>query len=172
MLIDQFHLFSRGWDSIRSKPVRQHGDETQGGEKISRELVVTGCDAPPILEAAEATLNDVAPLVGLLVVANALLAIGFAGDDRLDPTFFEKAAKRIGVVSLVRYQFSDARNQAHARFGHDAVSCVARRQYEYPRTALIIDNRMDLAIPTAFGDPYRLCLRPPLPPLAQRWIFT
>src|SRR5262249_46685826 len=93
-------------------------------------------------------------------------------DDRLDPTFFEEATKCIGIISLVCYQFSDAGDQAHAGFGHDAVGRVARRQYEYPRTALIIDNRMDLAVPTAFGDAYRLRLGPPFPPLAQRWIFT
>jgi len=31
---------------------------------------------------------------------------------------------------------------------------------------------MNLAVSTAFGDPYGLRLRPPFPPLAQRWIFT
>ena len=94
-------------DSIRSKPVRQHGDETQSGEEIPRELVVTGGDAPPVLEAAEATFDDITSLVGLAVMPNTFLAIGFAGDDRLDPTFFEEAAKRIGVISLISYKLSD-----------------------------------------------------------------
>jgi hypothetical protein len=31
---------------------------------------------------------------------------------------------------------------------------------------------MDLAISTTFGNSYRLRLRPPFPPLAQRWILT
>jgi len=31
---------------------------------------------------------------------------------------------------------------------------------------------MNLAVPAAFGDAYRLRLGPPFPPLAQRWIFT
>jgi hypothetical protein len=103
---------------------------------------------------------------------NALLAIGFAGDDRLDPAFFEEAAKPIGVISLVGHEFRDAGDQAHASFSHNAVGRVARRQYEYPWATLIIDNRMDLAVATAFGDAYRLRLGPPFPPLAQRWIFT
>jgi hypothetical protein len=137
-----------------------------------RELVVTSGDAAPILEAAEATLDDIAILVGLLVVANALLTVGFARDHRLDAAFFEEPAKRIGVISLVGHKFSDAGDQAHAGFGHNAVGRVAWCQYEYPRTALIIDNRMDLAVPAAFGDAYRLRLCPPFPPLAQRWIFT
>lgn len=137
-----------------------------------RELVVTRSDAAPILETAEAALDDVATLVRLLVVANALLAIGLTGDDRLDAAFFEETTKRIGIVSFVGHEFSDARDQAHAGFGNDAVGRVAGCQYEYPWTAVIIDNRMDLAVPAAFGDAYRLRLSPPFPPLAQRWIFT
>jgi hypothetical protein len=31
---------------------------------------------------------------------------------------------------------------------------------------------VDFTVSTAFGDAYRLYLGPPLPPLAQRWIFT
>jgi len=31
---------------------------------------------------------------------------------------------------------------------------------------------VDLAVAAAFGDAYRLGLRPPFPPLAQRWILT
>jgi hypothetical protein len=33
---------------------------------------------------------------------------------------------------------------------------------------LRINNCMNLAVPTAFGDPYGLRLSPPFPPLAQR----
>jgi len=31
---------------------------------------------------------------------------------------------------------------------------------------------MNLAVAAAFGEAYRLGLRPPFPPLAQRWILT
>jgi hypothetical protein len=31
---------------------------------------------------------------------------------------------------------------------------------------------MNLAVAATFSDAYRLSLRPPFPPLAQRWIFT
>jgi hypothetical protein len=37
---------------------------------------------------------------------------------------------------------------------------------------MIIDNRMDLGISSAFGVPYRLRRRPPFPPVAHRWILT
>jgi hypothetical protein len=86
--------------------------------------------------------------------------------------FLEESAKRIGVISLIGHQFGDAGNQAHAGFCDNAVGRVAWCQYEYPWTTLVIDNRVDFAVPTAFGDAYRLRLGPPFPPLAQRWIFT
>src|SRR5262249_19219089 len=89
------------------------------------------------------------------------LAIGFSGDDRLNPSCFEDVTKRIGVISFIGDKLSDSGDQAHAGFGHNAVGRVARRRYKYPWTALIIDNRMDLAIPAAFGEAYRLRFPPP-----------
>jgi hypothetical protein len=50
-------------------------------------------DAPEVFEAAEAALDDVAALIGLLVVADALLATGFAGSRRLNVGDFEEHAE-------------------------------------------------------------------------------
>ena len=88
-------------DSIESKPVGQHSDEAQGREVIPRKLIVSGGNATPILETTEAALDDVATLVGFFVVSNALLSVGFARNDGLDPMAFEPSAKRIGVVAFV-----------------------------------------------------------------------
>jgi hypothetical protein len=125
-----------------------------------------------ILEAAEATFDDIAVLIGSFVVTNALLAIGFSGDDRLDAVLLEKGTKRIGVISFVGNKLGDAGNQAHTCFGDNAIGSVAGRQYEHPWTAIRIDNRMNFAVSATFCDAYRLGLGPPFPPLAQRWIFT
>jgi len=105
-------------------------------------------------------------------MANLLLAIGFAGNDRLDVVGFEEGAERIGVIAFVREKLRDTGDQADAGFGHHAVGGVARREDQHPGTTKVVDNRMDLAVSTAFGDTYRLRLGPPFPPLAQRWIFT
>jgi hypothetical protein len=66
------------------------------------------------------------------------------------------------------HKFRDAGDQADAGFGHNALRCVAWRQYNYPLPTLIIDNRLDLAVAAALGDAYRLRF----PQLARRWIFT
>ena len=123
---------------------------------------------PQSLEATEAAFNDIASFVCFLVVADALLAIGFARDDGLDSAFFEEGTERIGVISLVGHKLGDARDQAHAGFRHHAIGGVAGRQHECPWTALVINNRMNFAVPAAFGDADRLRLGPPFPPLAQR----
>jgi hypothetical protein len=105
-------------------------------------------------------------------MTDALLAIGLAGDDRLDAMISEVGAERVGVVPLIRQKFSDAGDQADAGLRHDTVGHVARCEDQHPGAAQRIDDRMNLAVAAAFGDAYRLCLRPPFPPLAQRWIFT
>ena len=105
-------------------------------------------------------------------MANALGAIGFAGDNRLDAAFLEKRAKSIGVIPLVGHQLRDAGDQADAGLGHHAVGGVTRCQHERPWTALFVDNCVNFAVVAAFGDADRLRLGPPFPPPAQRWVFT
>jgi hypothetical protein len=86
-------------------------------------------------------------------------------------TLFQEGAKRVGVISLIGQKLGDAGDQAHTGLGDHAVGGVAGRQDEDPGAALIIDNRMYLAVPTTFREADRLRFGPPFPPLAQRWIF-
>jgi hypothetical protein len=67
---------------------------------------------------------------------------------------------------------ADAGDTADAGFCDHTICSVARREDQDPGTAKVVDNRMNLAISTTFGDAYCLRLRPPFPPLAQRWILT
>ena len=105
-------------------------------------------------------------------MADALFAIALARDHRLDVVGFEEGAEGIGVIAFVGQKVGDAADQADAGFGHHAVGGVARREDEHPGATERVDNRMDLAVSTALGEPDRLRPRPPFPPLAQRWIFT
>src|SRR5215471_18439129 len=67
---------------------------------------------------------------------------------------------------------STRRNQAHAFFGHHAIGSVSGREDEGPGSTEFIDNRVDLAVATAFRNTDRLKIGPPFPPWAQRWAFT
>jgi hypothetical protein len=53
-------------------------------------------------------------LVSLLVIANALFSIGFAGNDRPDVVGFEEGAECIGVVAFVGEELADAGDKADA----------------------------------------------------------
>ena len=137
-----------------------------------RQLVVARGDAPPILEAAEAALDDIAALIGLLVMANAFEAVGFGRNDRLYSAPLEERPKGVGVVALVGHQLSDAGDQTDAGLGDRAIGRVAGCQHERPGTAEFVDKRMNLAVMPTFGDPNGLRLGPPFPPPAQRWVLT
>ena len=157
-----------GLNYIRAKG--QRCAEAQGREEISGEFVVACAEAPEVLESAEAALDDVAAFVSLLVMANALFPIGFAGNDRPDLVGFEEGAERIGVVAFVSEELVDAGDKADAGFCNLTICSIARREDQDPGTAKVVDNRMNLAISATLGDAY-LRLRPPFPPLAQRWIL-
>ena len=128
------------------------------------ELVVSRGDAPPILEPAEATFDDVAVLVGLLVMVDFLLAVGFAGNDSLDALFFKKRSDDIGVIGFIGEELLDAGDQAHTFFGHHTIGGVSGREDEGPGPAEFVDDRVDLAVATAFRNTDRLKIGPPFPP--------
>lgn len=133
-----------------------------------RELVVAGCDAPPILEPAEATFDDIAALVGFLVMADLLFAIGFARNNGLDALLLQEGSDRVGVIAFIGEQFPDPGEKADAFLRHHTVSGVAGRENKHPGTAEFIHYRMDFAVLAALRKPDRLKIRPPFPPLAQR----
>ena len=54
----------------------------------------------------------VAVVAGALVVPDALLAVGFTRDDRLDFLVFKEGAKRIGVIAFAGQEVLDAGDQA------------------------------------------------------------
>lgn len=85
--------------------MRNGSDKTKGGEIASGELVVSRDDAPEILQPSEAALDDVALLVGVLVVPDAPLAIGFAGNGNANVLLFEVGVKRVRVIGFVGQEF-------------------------------------------------------------------
>ena len=128
------------------------------------ELVVSGGDATPVLQPAETALDDIAVLVGFLVMADVRLAAGFARNDGLDAFLFKKGADGVGVITLVGEELFDAGDEADAFFRPHAVGGVAGREDESPRPAEFIDDRVNLAVATALREPDRLKIGPPFPP--------
>ena len=61
-------------------------------------------------------------------MANVLLAIGFAGDDRFDAFGLEEGAEGIGVITFVGAKLRHAWDQADASFRQHTIGDVASRQ--------------------------------------------
>ena len=83
----------------------------------------------------------VAVVAGALVVPDALLAVGFTRDDRLDFLVFEEGAKRIGVIAFAGQEVLDAGDQAdHSCAMTQSAVCPASRST--PRAEKRIDDRV------------------------------
>src|SRR5947208_353226 len=67
--------YPKSGNRARLRPECHSGNEAQGREVVPSEFIVARCDAPEVLEPAVAALDDVAILIGLLVVTYAFLPI-------------------------------------------------------------------------------------------------
>ena len=65
----------KGPDSI--DPISDDSGEVDGGQEVPREFVIASCDTPEVLEATEATLDDISPFVGALAEAVEDDPVGF-----------------------------------------------------------------------------------------------
>ena len=107
--------------------------------------VITGCDAPPVLEPAEHDFDFVA-----------LFVAGFAKVRRMPPTFsrrdaglnvlgFERISKLIAVIAFVADQrFRTLRQCGINQLCADMVACLARRQAHDQWSPLTVNGSMKL----------------------------
>lgn len=137
-------------------------------KEVASELVVSGCDAAEVLEAAEAALDDVSAFVGAFAERMDDDPVGFVGDDRLCPALDDLGAQIVTVISLV----GDER--AHGRGERQNIGCggnvgvLAGGQMKNDRPAERIAQTMDFGrAPTARAAD-GLFIVPPFPPEAQR----
>lgn len=77
------------------------GGECQEAKEGDGGLVVSGCDAPELLELVEHALDPIAVLVGTVVAGDGLFAVGLGRDDRQNPLEQQAGADIVAVVALV-----------------------------------------------------------------------
>jgi hypothetical protein len=153
-------------------PGGDDGSKGESGHVVSSETVISCCDAPPVLELAEQSLDDVASSVGLSIDWIGCRPGSSGRDDRFDTSLLEPVAKALGVISLVGNETLRRCNGRHDRLGHRDIGDVSWCQGEGDRSATIIGQSMDLARPAAARAPDRLALFPPFPPAAERCALT
>src|ERR1700754_3419521 len=74
-------------------------------QEIPGELIVSGSDAPEVLEPAKAALDDISAFVGAFVEAMDDDTVGFIGNNRLGAATNDFATKIVAVIT----SFSEAR---------------------------------------------------------------
>lgn len=130
--------------------------------------VVSGCDASPVLEAAEEAFDDVPASIDTLVERVRCATRSGRGDDGFDAPILEPVAQAVGIIGFVGEQAPGWSCSAQQRYRHADIGDVARCQREGDRSAAIVGQAMDLAGPTATRAADRFFILPLFEPAAER----
>jgi hypothetical protein len=156
-----------GW-GLKLSPCDDYRGESETGEIVSSEAVVSGCDASPILQPTEQAFDDVAALIGGPIEGVWSAPRGRGGNGRSDLPLLQPPAQTVRVVGLVRQQALWFCDGVEKRNGHDDVGDVSRRQRESDRSAAIVGQSMNFARSSAPRAADRFFKLPLFEPLAER----
>src|SRR5215471_20688636 len=104
------------------------GGEADRGEEVSRQPVVSGEDAAEVFEAAEGVLDAMPLLVGFLVEAEWLDAVGPVGDNRLGATIIEPMPQLSAVIGGVTEQLGGRLGASDKALGGRTIMGLAAGQ--------------------------------------------
>ena len=137
-------------------------------QEIPGELIVSGSDAPEVLEPAKAALDDISAFVSALVEAMDDNAVGFVGDDRLGAATYDLAAKVVAVIPFVGEERAHGRRERQNIWRRRNIGIVAWGQVQDDRPAERIAQRMDFCRAASTRAADCLIVLPPFPPEAHR----
>ena len=170
----RLHGTAAGWTRSRthSDPLGNDRDESECGEIVSGQAVVSCCQTSPVFETAEEALDEVTTSIDGAIerVRNSPRRGGW--DDSLDAAEFKPVAQAVRVIGFICDQVFRRRDGSQQRHGHTDVGDVAGRQREGDRSATIIGQTMDFRGATPARAPDRLRPLPPFAPAAERCAFT
>jgi hypothetical protein len=138
------------------------------GQEIPSELVVSGSDAPEVLEPAEAALDNIPAFVGTFVEAMDGDTVGFIGDYGLGAATDDFGAKAVAIIAFVGDERVHGWGERQNVGRRSDIGILAWGQMKDDRPAERIAQRMDFCRATAARSADRLTMLPPFPPEAQR----
>ena len=138
------------------------------GQEIPGELVVSGGDAPEVLEPAKAALDDISAFVGALVERMDDDTVGFVGNDRLGAAANDFAAKVVAVIPFVAEKRVHRRRERQNIGRRRDIGILAWGQMQDDRAAERIAQRMDFCGAASARAANGLIVLPPFPPEAHR----
>ena len=137
-------------------------------QEIPGELIISGSDAPEVLEPAKAALDDISAFVGAFVEAMDDDTVGFIGDDRLSAATNDFAAKIVAVIPFVSEERAHGRSERQNVGRRRDIGILAWGQMQDDRPAERIAQRMDFCGAASARAADCLIVLPPFPPEAHR----
>ena len=137
-------------------------------QEIPGELIISGSDAPEVLEPAKAALDDISAFVGAFVEAMDDDTVGFIGDDRLGAATNDFAAKIVAVIPFVSEERAHGRSERQNVGRRRDIGILAWGQMQDDRPAERIAQRMDFCGAASARAADCLIVLPPFPPEAHR----
>ena len=124
-------------------PIGDECCEHNGGEKVAGELVISGGDAPEILEPAEAALDDVAPFVGALAEAVEGYSVGLVRNDGASAAAFDVSAEVVAIIALVADECVHGRREFQKRWRGGDIGVLAGSEMKCARSAIGVAQRVN-----------------------------
>jgi hypothetical protein len=138
-------------------------DET---EEVARRLVVARGDGSESLELVKEELDEVAEAIEPPVEGALLLSRGVLADDGLDAVRFDEFDELVGVVAGIG-KAGSALQVLNQVFGDRCLVLLPRRDLDLKRSALGVDERVDLGRKTSSRTAQSIASDPPFPPDAS-----
>ena len=138
------------------------------GQEIPSELVVSGGDAPEVLEPAKAAFDDISAFVGTFVEAMDDDTVGFIGNDGLGAVTGDFGAKVVTVVPFVCEKGAHGWRERQNIGRSSDVGILTWGQMQNDRSAERIAQRMDFCRTASPRAADCLIVLPPFPPEAHR----
>jgi len=142
----------------------------EAGE-VDGSAIVTGSEAPEMLQAAKASFDLVAILVGGCVVGDEDLAVSLGRDHRLGLHAGNQFAQVVAVIGFIGEYRGGLLSFQEIGGGGDVMR-LARCDLEAQRPSERIGQHVDLGRQSTSGTPQRLILGPPFPVAACWWART
>lgn len=118
-----------------------------------RASVVSGSDAPPVLDAGEHVFDFVALLVGGFVEGDVGLAAGPGWDAGFDAAHGEEPSEPVGIIAFVCNQDFGVRQVWGDDRGTVEIADLAFGQQQDQGPPERVTNRVELGVQAAFGAP-------------------
>lgn len=130
-------------------------------------LVISGCDAPELLEFVEHALDPVSVLVSTEAAGDNLFAVRLWRDDRQYPLEQQAGANIVAIVALVgRHELGRGNWQGDQVIYGFVVGGLAAGEDEATRASLTVCAGMDFARKAAAASTKALLISPHLAPAA------